>query len=448
MARPTLESMFLAALVALTSVSAHPQPQHVALISIDGLRPADLMGKGGCETPGTLAELARSGVHAEGVVGVLPTVTYPSHATLVTGAYPAKHGVLNNERASDGAPWHFDRKDMRVPTLWDAARLKKLSVAIVTWPSSYGAEVDYLIPEDLSHRDDVAARVKAGSTPGLFESLESRGKPISLLPFGDHEAGVPLDAMTAAFSEELVRRYKPNLLLLHFLDLDHREHFEGIASPGACASLQRADRFIAGIRVAYKDAGIHDKTTFFIVSDHGFAPIHTGIDVREMLRQSGWDAAVGSSVQESANVRFAGGSVAVYLKNPADAATQARISGSLRSRVESKFRGMVRWLSEADAVRLGGFPGAAFALCASPGYAFTGGATSTLMVRSQAFRGTHGYCPDEPMMLASFVASGAGIRPLGAVPVIRMVDIAPTIAALLGVELPEAEGNPIMGILK
>ena len=92
------------------------------------------MGKGGCETPANLAEMARSGVHAEGVLGVLPTVTYPSHATLVTGAYPAKHGVLNNERASDGAPWHFDRADIRVPTLWDAARRKGLKTAIVTWP--------------------------------------------------------------------------------------------------------------------------------------------------------------------------------------------------------------------------------------------------------------------------------------------------------------------------
>ena len=404
------------------------------------------MGRGGCETPATLGQMARSGAHAEGVVGVLPTVTYPSHATLVTGAFPAKHGVLNNERPSDGAPWHFDRADIRLPTLWDAVRRKGLKTAIVTWPSSYGADVDYLIPEDLSHQEDVVARVKAGSSAGLFESLESKGKAVALLPFGDREAGVPLDAMTAAFSQEIVRRFKPNLLLLHFLDLDHREHFDGIASPGACASLQRIDRLIAGIRAAYQDVGILDKATFFVVSDHGFSALHTVINVRELLKQSGWEAAVGSSLEDSAQLRFAGGSAAVYLKNPSDA-VRARISAQLRPRVESRFRGTVRWLSEEEAVKLGGFPGAAFALCAAPGYALGGSTSLPLMAPSRTYRGTHGHCPDEPAMLASFVASGAGIRPLGTIPVIRMVDIAPTIAALLGVELPEADGNPIMGVL-
>jgi predicted AlkP superfamily pyrophosphatase or phosphodiesterase len=434
------------ALVWVAVASAQAPSRHVTLISVDGLRPVDVMGAGGCNAPEAILEMARSGVRAEGVVGVLPTVTYPSHATLVTGAFPAKHGVLNNERPSDGAPWHFDRADIRVPTLWDAARRKGLTVAIVTWPSSYGADVDYRIPEDLSHRDDVAARVKAGSSAGLFESLESKGKPISLLPFGDREAGVPLDAMTAAFSQEIVRRFKPNLLLLHFLDLDHREHFEGIASPGVCASLQRIDRLIAGIRAAYQEAGILDKATFFVVSDHGFSALHTVINVRELLKQSGWEAAVGSPLEDSAQLRFAGGSAAVYLKNPSDA-VRARISGQLRSRVESRFRGTVRWLSEEEAVKLGGFPGAAFALCATPGYALGASTSLPLLAPSRTYRGTHGYCPDEPAMLASFVASGAGIRPLGTIPVIRMVDIAPTIAALLGVELPEADGNPIMGIL-
>jgi predicted AlkP superfamily pyrophosphatase or phosphodiesterase len=433
-------------LACATLACAQSPGPYVALISIDGLRPADLLGQGGCEAPATLASMARSGVHADGVVGVLPTVTYPSHATLVTGAYPAKHGVLNNERASDGAPWHFDRADIRVPTLWDAARRKGLKVAIVTWPSSYGAEVDYLIPEDLSNRDDVAARVKAGSTKGLFASLEEDAKPAALLPFGDREAGLPLDAMTAAFSQEVVRRFKPNLLLMHFLDLDHREHFDGIASPGACESLERIDALIAGIRAAYREAGILDKATFFVVSDHGFSALHTAINVRELLKQSGWEDAAGASLDDSAQVRFAGGSAAIYLSKPSDA-VRARLAAQVRPRIESRFRGTVRWLSEEEAVKLGGFPGAAFVLCVAPGYALGASKTRPLLSSTGTYRGTHGHCPDEPAMVASFVATGAGIRRLGTIPVIRMVDIAPTIAALLGVDLPDAEGNAIMGIL-
>jgi predicted AlkP superfamily pyrophosphatase or phosphodiesterase len=421
----------LALTLALLCFAAAVSAQHVVMISVDGLRPLDALGKGGCETPRALAELMQSGVFAEGMVGVLPTVTYPSHATLVTGTYPARHGVVNNGRARDKAPWHFERADIAVPTVWDAARARKLSVAIVTWPSSYGADVDYLIPEDLSNAKDVTQRIKAGSTPGLFEALEGKAGAVALLPFGDREAGVPLDAMTAAFAQEIVRRRKPNLLLLHFLDLDHREHYEGIASPAACAALQRIDRHIAAIRVAYGDAGILDRTTFVVVSDHGFAPVHTAINVRELLKQSG--------LEEAPRLSMAGGSAAIYL----DDAVQAHV----RERVESRFRGILRWITAPEAERMGGFPGAAFVLCAAPGYSLTASATLPLQVRSQAFKGAHGYCPDEPMMSATFVAGGAGIRPLGAIPRIRMVDVAPTIAALLGFELPDAEGNAIVGIL-
>ena len=416
--------------MALLGCAASAAAQHAVLISVDGLRPIDALGEGGCETPRAITELARGGVHAEGVFGVLPTVTYPSHATLVTGTYPTKHGVVNNGRVRDNASWHFDRADIRVPTLWDAARARKLSVAIVTWPSSYGADVDYLVPEDLSNAKDVGERIQAGSTPGLFESLAG-GKRIDLLPFGDPEAGIPLDEMTARFAREVVRRHKPHLLLLHFLDLDHREHFGGVASAGACASLQRIDRHIANVRDAYKEAGILDSTTFFIVSDHGFAPTHTAINVRELLKQAG--------LEETPELRMAGGSAAVYLK--------AAPPASLRSRVESRLRGLVRWVPPEEAARLGGFPGAAFVLCAAPGYSLTASATLPLQVTSRTYLGGHGHCPDEPMMKSTFIASGAGIRPLGAIPAIRMVDIAPTIAALLGLDLPEAEGIPIAGIV-
>ena len=404
--------------------------QHAVLISVDGLRPIDALGDGGCERPRALAELARSGVHADGVIGVLPTVTYPSHATLVTGAYPTKHGVVNNARARDNASWHFDRADILVPTLWDAARAKKLSVAIVTWPSSYGADVDYLVPEDLSNAKDVVERMKAGSTPGLFDSLAGGRRP-ALLPFGDPEAGIPLDAMTAAFAREVVRRHKPDLLLLHFLDLDHREHIDGVGSPGACAALQRIDHHIAYVRDAYRDAGILDGTTFFIVSDHGFAPVHTAINVRELLKQAG--------LEETPELRMAGGSAAVYLK--------AAPPALLRSRVESRLRGLVRWVTPEEAAKLGGFPGAAFVLCAAPGYSLTASTTLPLQAPSRTYRGAHGHCPDEPMMKATFIASGAGIRPLGVIPPIRMVDVAPTIATLLGLELAEADGIAIAGII-
>jgi hypothetical protein len=106
---------------------------------------------------------------------------------------------------------------------------------------------------------------------------------------------------------------------------------------------------------------------------------------------------------------------------------------------------------------MGGFEGAAFALCASPGYMFgpppvaapaaAAGPASTSVLQAGERRGTHGYCPDEPAMDAAFLAAGPGIRKLGAIPRIRMIDVAPTLAAILGVALPDTDGLAIAGIL-
>src|SRR5690242_4926543 len=69
----------------------------VLLISIDGLRPdyvtqADAHG---LKIP-NLRRFLSEGSYADGVVGVVPTITYPSHTTLVTGAWPAEHGIYSN----------------------------------------------------------------------------------------------------------------------------------------------------------------------------------------------------------------------------------------------------------------------------------------------------------------------------------------------------------------
>src|SRR5882762_1386835 len=72
-----------------------------------------------------LRRYLRGGVHATAVRGVLPTVTYPSHTTMMTGVWPAKHGILANQTfdplQKNHEGWYWYAEDIRVPTLWDAA---------------------------------------------------------------------------------------------------------------------------------------------------------------------------------------------------------------------------------------------------------------------------------------------------------------------------------------
>ena len=90
------------------------RPDHVVLVSIDGLRP-EFYRDPRWPAP-TLQWMAREGAQAEGVRGVFPSVTYPSHTTLVTGALPARHGVLYNtpfEPAGQTGAWYWEASAIR-----------------------------------------------------------------------------------------------------------------------------------------------------------------------------------------------------------------------------------------------------------------------------------------------------------------------------------------------
>jgi predicted AlkP superfamily pyrophosphatase or phosphodiesterase len=303
--------------------------------------------------------------------------------------------------------------------------------------------VDWLIPEDLAPRTNPTEDMRKGSTPGLWDALsEAVGKP-ELTHYGHPESGTPLDRMTATFAAEIVRRHKPRLLLAHFLDFDHRMH-AGPHSPAACQALAKIDEWIAHLVAAYDTAGIRSRTTFFIVSDHGFHKVEKSLNVLAMLKQAGWSAVSPEEAPEKAlDIKIAGGSVAFYPLAPKSPEWIEALRSHLRPKLESAQGERLRWVTPAEAKSFGGFPDAAFVLCARPGYSFRMLAPSApdLVVDPGRFVGSHGYCPDDAAMDANFIASGAGVKAAGNIGKLRVRDVGPTIASFLGVSLRDATGT-------
>jgi predicted AlkP superfamily pyrophosphatase or phosphodiesterase len=428
-------------------------PDHVIVVSIDGLIPDYYLHpeRYGIKLP-VLRALMQQGCYAESMVGVLPTLTYPSHTTMVTGVPPADHGITSNYRGKRG-DWYLNAGEIRVKTLWQASEDAGLTTAIVTWPVSYDAAVDYRIPENLAFSpvDNVAELIRKGSTPGLFETLEKVTGPIELLPFEHPDAGVPLDQMTASFASEVIRRYRPNLMLVHFLDADHRQHQHGPDKPEVFRSFERIDGLLGEIHSAIEKAGISERTALIVVGDHGFIQVHTLINLAAILAAEGWleTGPAGQDMHHPLEVRLASGSAGIYLKDPSDRTMANRLQGELRGVIQSRYNGLIDWIDEEELKSLGGFPGAAAVLSAAEGYMFTFKTRKTdrVLIPSTSYKGTHGYRPDHPRMATGFIASGHGVRRTGQVPPVRMVDVAPTIAALLGLGLPDSVGLPMVGIL-
>ena len=289
-----------------------------------------------------------------------------------------------------------------------------------------------------------------GATPGLFDELEKKCGRVQIPAFEAPDAGEKLDAVTTCFAAEVLRRRKPDLLLVHYLDADHRQHFAGVDSPEARHAFERIDGFVGELRKAAQGAGVAEETVFVMVGDHGFVPVHTDVNVNALLLGAGFAKLEGGKIVVSPELRVSalGGSAAIYLREGADPTLAARLETALRGEIDRRYRDLVELLPRAELEAMGAFPGATLGLASAEGYMLIAIDAPLPVVPAGALKGMHGYLPSQPGMATGFIAAGPGLRRGLELPVVRQIDVAPTVAALLGLRLEHAVGFPIPGILE
>ncbi|HLI76979.1 MAG TPA: ectonucleotide pyrophosphatase/phosphodiesterase, partial [Acidobacteriaceae bacterium] len=428
------------------------------MISIDGMRPDYVThaDEHGLKIP-TLRRFMAEGSYADGVRGVFPTVTYPSHTTLVTGVWPATHGILNNqvfdpEQHFAGA-WYWYADSMKVQTLWQAAHAAGIRTASVSWPVTVDADaIDDNLPE--YWRSDVTGAhadprerflMNAVSRPsGSLKAMQARLGPY--MPGND--TTIEGDRIRTRFAVDILRRNHPGFMTVHLSSLDEEEHIHAPFSPEANADLEALDGLVHDLTVAERDA--NPAATVVVVSDHGFAPIHDAVNLYIPFLHAGLITA-GKPAPGSfspaitawkAEPWLASGMAAIVLHDPADVATRTEVKQLLESLQADPANGIARILTAEEARHRGAFPDAAFLVLLKPGF-YTGAAVTGPLLTPTPGRGTHGYAADDPQMYASFFAIGPDIAQHQDLGLIDMRQIAPTVAGLLGVELPEAEGKPL-----
>lgn len=439
MRRPAALAL-LAALLGSLILTAAGSTRHVVLISIDGMRPASYLEPGPAKIP-TLRSLKASGAWATGVVGVLPTVTYPSHTTMITGVTPLVHGIDNNtvldpEARSNGA-WYWYARDIKVPTLPGLLRASGHTTAAVSWPVTVGMEIDYNVPEHFrSRHPEALSMLRALSTPRNLIDLYESGLP-SGLPWP------PTDAERAGLAAYIIRTFKPTFTMLHIFDNDSASHSHGPDSPQALAALEANDAQVKLVLDAVADAGLRDRTDVVIVSDHGFLPVETQLQPNFAFKEAGLVAVDDRGVitKWDAYLKPAGGAGFVYLSRPDDQALVAKVRGLLDSIAGDPANGVDKIWTRADLDRIGTAAGAAFALTMKPRFYL--GAGHAEIRQPTAGKGGHGFDPAMPALHASFIAAGPGVTKKGDLGVVRMTQIAPTIAKWYGVRLVEQADTPL-----
>lgn len=427
--------------------------KHLIVVSVDAMVYEDLEL---LRTLPNVGRLINEGSIVQRVTTIYPSLTHPVHATLMTGCPAGKTGIINNTQFRPGekaAPWFNSLSQLQSDTLFHAAHRAGLTTAACRWPLTAGGfeHIDYLVPEimdeDVASEPNLERLYRKACSPGLYDAVLYRHMALLNSP----ERHPAYDEFSMLCAADIIRKFKPNLLMTHPGMVDHCRHVSGLYSPQVDESLRITDRWIGLLINAVHDAGIEGSTSFAIVSDHGHMEWVRTAALNVLFRQMGllkvdanehitdWQLYAESS----------GLSCQIYIK---DSSRTDEFAHLLADLAKTGLYGFSEVLTSAECEKRYGLTGAFSFVLEGDGYTqFTSDWSGKLMrplesVGCGNHHSSHGHMPERgpqpPMILCGpAFARGQTIERES------ILNEAPTFAAALGFALPEADGRPIQQVL-
>ena len=386
----------------LVAGSAWAAPHKLLVISVDGLdwrylRDRDALG---LKVPNLRKLMAKSQI-ADGVVGVWPTVTWPSHTSMLTGVRPDQHGILANAGGPpDPSLSYWSAAKIKVPTLTQCLADAGRSIGAVNWPVTVDAKINWNLPEVYARRrgdsSDMDTVDKFG-TPGLVAEISRTYSSFPQQWLDDRS-----ETLAALY---ILTRKQPDLMLLHLAETDAEQHEQGPFGARAKAVVERTDELIGNILKSLpKDYALA------LVSDHGFEQIDHIANLKVMAAAAG--------VTEAMTV--AGG--LVTSSDPQTIAWLKAQSGKGEVGREVPSDELKRYAPQLSGTAFEPAPHVMFGKGKEPR-------------EESKTKGNHGFWPARPDYHSIFLLSGPSIQP-GKLGTIEMVSLKNRLAGALGVTCP------------
>lgn len=379
-----------------------PLTPRVIVISVSGLSSDHILRpeRYKFRIPNIIA-LRDRGTYAASVEGVYPSLQLPAGASMLTGMLPADHGIsannaFNSETANvEGTS--FSELRQGIDTLWEAARRAGLKTLGLDFPLSEKSPVDLKLKQ-------------SDGTERLLSTIDTNRVGLSILN------------------------------LTAFRDAQARF---GIGSREALLALESLDSQI-GI-IAEKE---RSEATIIITSDAAMAPVEREFHPNAILIKRGLISVDGQGNVESwrAIAVATGGSAAIFVKDIKDEKLIAEVDRAFREIYERPESPIWRIINRQEAVRIGADSRAALFLDAAPLFVMSSKITMAITGRAET-RATSGYLPQRSEMRPAFVIAGRGIKAGVRMEFTRLIDIAPTVSRLLGIELRTSRGRVLDEIL-
>lgn len=384
------------------NLPAHAVEPTVIVLSLDGLR-YDYLER--AETR-AFSRMEGEGVRAERMVPVFPSSTFPNHASMATGTYPDRHGIVGNVFFDRERGWHRYSNDaswLQAEPLWVAAERQGVRSAVFFW---VGSETDW--------QGIGASYRKAPFDSGISESR----KVDQILEWLD-----------------LPQEERPRLVMSWWHGCDHVGHRKGPEHPGITDQLLDQDAQLGRLLRGLDERQAWESTTLLVVSDHGMIEVNNALGARASLRSTDIDFEWVSLV----------GGAHVFLKRPEQRALALRTLASLEGVRVFEKPAIPERLRARHPTRTGDL----LLLTDPPNAFFEPTTTDQLMLGLGGLvgwkTGMHGFDPEVPEMATIFLALGRGAPPGKRLATVRSIDVAATVARLLGIEPPRhSEGTPLL----
>lgn len=427
----------------------------VLLVSVDALKPEFVFEQKrlGVNLPNITKYFLENGLTApNGMKSVFPTFTYPCHQSMITGTNPATHKTFNNgifdPTGSHLGAWHWF-VNTEVKTLWEAAKENGYWSASVAFPTSVGAKGDFIAPEfwwDGSSLDSLFIDAVAHPQGIILEMEKEIGQyagGLDLSDEGDAQRGKAALWMLRNKIAPVISE-KPFFMSAYFASFDESAHQNGVYSQEAARSLEKIDKML-GELIEEANRITNGHLVVCVVSDHGTLDNTHNISPNVLLNKAGLIETddSGKVLSWKAFSQRAGGTAEIRLADPDDQEAAAALKTVVDQLLSDPDSGIMEVLTGEEARKRGGFPEAAYVLVSEKGYELRDDVIGDYCRTRLTQKAQHGYNENFPEMRASFMLSGEGIEK-GYIDNVKLIDVAPTLAALMNFELPDAEGRNLL----
>ncbi len=411
------------------------------------------------ETLPNYRKYVSGGARTKSMLSVYPSVTYAAHTAMSTGCTPGKTGILGNYEKLEPAvmqhPWVLDRSKVKVPDIFTAAKRAGLTTASVFWPvTGNHPDVDWLINEWPGAAPDlpIAEALKGqGSSAEVLEIVEKYKN--EMVRTGVHPG---CDYFVADCAAEIIRRFAPDLCMLHPANVDGARHAGGVFCEGVEQAVKVTDDMIGIVCRAMEAAGYAGKFNFILVSDHGQLDMRRIVNLNALFADLGWieTDSDGNLKDWSVWGISQGFSSYIILKDPGDEKFTKEVALALRGMAKEGLCGIGEVLDRQQARERYGVWGDFSFIVETDGITGFGDDYRSHVHRSERdpsdYRqgaATHGHMPHKGPQPV-FCAKGPAFKENVIAESGKIYDLAPTLAKAMGIPFFDCDGQVLADLLR